>query len=206
MNIFLEWALSQASFEILFLNFGSLMRNRISQGLGRKQKLTQMAFWKIYLMKGLWWPHGGGQASEVPQGMSRHPGTNHGRKLGPPFSLKDKVGGYSQSLIGGQSLQKSTHTHPQSHSKAERGEGDPTLLSSQPLTPPLAEPNQKSKVRSPAGAFQKSRLLGHGAGQGRGEGGYGQIQALGFGDTDRGSDVSSCAYDVRDTKQSPYLF
>ena len=46
------------------------------------------------------------------------------------------------------------------------------------LTPLPAEPNQKLKVKSLAGAVQRSRLLEHGGGQGRDEDGYGAIRSI----------------------------
>lgn len=60
------------------------MRNYISQGLGRKQKLIQLVCLKRHLMKGRGWAHRGGQDSENPRGMLRDPGINHSRSQDQP--------------------------------------------------------------------------------------------------------------------------
>lgn len=65
------------------------MKNYISQGLGRQQKLTQLVCLKIFSIKGLRWAHRGGQD---PENHRVYPGTDNSRKLGPPLGLKDKGG------------------------------------------------------------------------------------------------------------------
>lgn len=92
-----------------------------------------------------------------------HPGTSkssRGEKVTIRVHLRAGAwkGGYLQPL--------------ETHSQAERSGR------LQIPTPLPAEPNQKLKVKSLAGAVQRSRLPEHGASQGRDEDGYGAIRDI----------------------------
>ena len=134
------------------------MRNYISQGLGRKQKLTQLVFWKRYLMKGLG-RHTGlagfGEPTghvEAPRDQQQEDRTTPNPKRTGRENITIRVHLRARAWKG------AGYAHCTTTAK-QGGAGyiqpDPKLLSSQGPTPPLAEPNQKSKVKSPVGIPQR---------------------------------------------------
>lgn len=109
------------------------MRNYISQGLGRKQTLTQMVFLKMFLMKGRWWPHRGGQDSEGPQGVWRHPGTSNDRNCDIPSPRPEgQVGKVTLRVCLRAGACKRGHQHP-----LPKPQGSRECNALRPQPPPL---------------------------------------------------------------------
>lgn len=127
------------------------MRNYISQGLGRKQKLTQLVFLKRYLMKGLGWHTGLGRIQRANRACWVTQGPRTAGRWDHPLSQKDREENVTIRVhLRAGAWKGASYTHCKiAASRAEQG----TLsLLQTPLLPvsnsSLAEPNQKSKSRS----------------------------------------------------------